>query len=93
MRDGIITSERVVAAFSRRARSIGLVKTRAVSQEFFDEAVEAAALIDADVDSKILKGIPISIKDVIHMKGAVRDSRRLCRFAPFTAGGLHFVLE
>lgn len=89
IRDGSVTSERTVAAFSRRARSIGLLKTRAIAQELYDEAVETAALIDeaGGVGSMILQGIPISIKDVIHMKGAVRVSHIFWRNFFNAAGG------
>lgn len=88
MRAGEISSARVVAAFSRRAHAIGHLKTRSVTQEFYDEAMETAAKVDArlaKVNSKesnghdadflpSLLGLPISIKDVAKMKGAVSTS-------------------
>lgn len=46
MRDGTLTSERAVAAFCRRASAIGNVKTKGVTEEFYDEAVEAARIVD-----------------------------------------------
>lgn len=81
MRSGEISAERVVSAFARRARVVGNMKTRSVTQEFYDEAVELAAKVDAarrkgdegggrKGDGALL-GIPISIKDTFHMKGAV----------------------
>lgn len=82
---GKISTMRVVAAFSRRAHAIGNRKTTSVTQEFYDEAMEEARRVDAqkkeaegkahDVNGaagrKILAGMPVSIKDSLHMKGAV----------------------
>lgn len=103
MREGSLSSERIVSAFSRRARSIGHAKTRAVTEEFYDEAIATAALVDQERQNRggkhggssgstmgisdnssstnsvgiargdrVLEGIPISTKDTLHMKGAVR---------------------
>lgn len=76
MRQGTLSCERVVAAFCRRARSISTIKTNAVTEEFYDEAVRAAKTVDAGewsgaVSSALLQGMPMSIKDAMHMKGAV----------------------
>lgn len=85
MREGKLASERIVAAFSRRAHAIGLLETRSVTQEFYDEALEAASKVDSgrthqqgqDNDTSVgdssetLLGIPISVKDTMNMKGAV----------------------
>lgn len=46
MQDGTLTSERAVAAFCRRANAIGNVKTKGVTEEFYDEAVQAAKVVD-----------------------------------------------
>lgn len=82
MQKGVISSERVVEAFSRRARSIGRLKMEAVTQEFYDEALAAASEVDRRREGKgdagsggclrVLEGVPVSIKDSIYMKGAVR---------------------
>ena len=81
IRDGNIPAERVVRAFSQRARSIGSLKLRAVTEEFYDEAVATAAAIDRNRqaegnndtgDERVLEGVPVSIKEHIRMKGAVR---------------------
>lgn len=55
---------------------------QAVTQEFYDEAIAAASEVDRRREEKgdagrghgarLLEGIPVSIKDAIHMKGAVR---------------------
>ena len=89
MRDGgTLTCERAVGAFCRRAGAIGNARTNAVAEEFYDEAVEAARVVDegrgggdagaagaAGAGAGILQGIPISIKDTMHMKGAVSARR------------------
>lgn len=105
MREGSLSCERTVAAFSRRSRAIGNEKHKAVTQEFYDEAIRQAADADAGrlagggpgVRSgsgsgnrssssssngsssggagggrRVLEGMPISVKDSIHMEGAVR---------------------
>lgn len=76
MRKGSLSCERVVAAFCRRAHAIGNLKTKGVTEEFYDEAVRAAKIVDADggssaASSGVLQGMPMSIKDAMHMKGAV----------------------
>lgn len=84
MREGKLSSERIVSAFCRRARSIGNHKTRSVAQEFYDEAIQTAVLTDESVHGqtgngspssgdgpRVLEGMPVSIKDNLHMKGAV----------------------
>lgn len=48
MQDGTLTSERVVAAFCRRANAIGNIKTKGVTEEFYDEAVQAAKVVDEE---------------------------------------------
>lgn len=85
---GDLSSKRAVAAFSRRARSIGHITLRSVTEEFYDEAMTEAAAADARRDGRrgegnqgvakdgqlqeeVLLGMPVSIKDVMHMKGAV----------------------
>ena len=103
MREGSLSCERTVAAFSRRSRAIGREKHQAVTQEFYDEAIRQAVDTDAGrlggggtgVRSgsgsgngsssssngscsggarggrRVLEGMPISVKDSIHMEGAV----------------------
>lgn len=46
MKDGTLTSERVVSAFCRRANLIGNIKTKGLTEEFYDEAVQAAKIVD-----------------------------------------------
>lgn len=90
MQDGTLTSERAMAAFCRRAHVIGSVMTKGVTEEFYDEAVQAARVYDegrrtkhqdgggggdGSVGSGLLQGLPISIKDAMNMKGAVRAKR------------------
>lgn len=87
MRQSTLSCERVVAAFCRRAHDIGNLKTKGVTEEFYDEAVRAAKAVDANegpvaASSGLLQGMPMSIKDAMHMKGAVskhyRSSLLLC---------------
>ncbi|CAM9238524.1 unnamed protein product, partial [Sphacelaria rigidula] len=47
MSNGELSSRRVVAAFSRRAHAIGHLKTRSVTEEFYDEAIREAAAVDS----------------------------------------------
>lgn len=76
-----------MAAFCRRARTIGNIKTTGVTEEFYDEAMQAARVVDegrstqhrdgggggdGNVGLGLLQGLPISIKDAMNMKGAVR---------------------
>lgn len=114
MLEGSLSSERTVAAFSRRSRAIGSEKHQAVTEEFYDEAVQAAAVVDegrrrggAGTSSsssnwqqskssvggsgdcvvgvggrRVLEGMPISVKDSIHMEGAVSESKGKGRFPP-----------
>lgn len=102
MQKGVISSERVVEAFSRRARSIGSLKMQAVTQEFYDEAIAAASEIDrlreatskgkgdagSGRDARVLEGIPVSIKDSIYMKGAVRAAWSTLRLVVFRRAGV-----
>lgn len=81
MRNGTLSCERAVAAFCRRARVVGKVKTNGVTEEFYDEAIQAARMVDANgggggggsatASAGLLQGMPMSIKDAMHMKGAV----------------------
>lgn len=88
MQDGTLTSERAMEAFCRRAYTIGNVKTKGVTEEFYDEAVQAAKVLDDSRSTQhrsggggnavgvagtggLLQGVPISVKDALHMKGAV----------------------
>ncbi|CAM9904681.1 unnamed protein product [Pylaiella littoralis] len=85
MRNGALSCERVVAAFCRRAHAIGNLKTKGVTEEFYDEAVEAAKVVDADKGSDavgsglLLRGMPMSIKDAMHMKGALTTCGMACK--------------
>lgn len=91
MRTGTLSCERAVIAFCRRANAVGKIKTKSVTQEFYDEAVRAAKLVDerrggsggegggeataaaAAASKGLLDGMPMSIKDAMHMKGAVSE--------------------
>lgn len=85
-----------MAAFCRRANAIGNIKTKGVTEEFYDEAVRAAKAVDERQSTErrngggdggntssgaLLQGMPISIKDAMNMKGAVsKPPDILCAF-------------
>ncbi|CAM9303295.1 unnamed protein product [Ectocarpus sp. 12 AP-2014] len=89
MRNGTLSCERAVTAFCRRARAVGKVKTNSVTEEFYDEAVQAARKVDASgggdgggdatASAGLLQGMPMSIKDAMHMKGALTTCGMACK--------------
>eukprot|EP00903_Cladosiphon_okamuranus_P006578 g6426.t1 len=96
MQDGTLTSERATEAFCRRASTIGNIKTKGVTEEFYDEAVQAAKAIDKGRSTQrrdgggedavastggLLHGVPMSIKDAMHMKGALTTCGMACKAA------------
>lgn len=119
MREDTLSCERAVVAFCRRANAIGKNKTKGVTQEFYDEAVRAAKLVDeknrdnseegggsaggndgdaATGTTGLLHGMPMSIKDAMHMKGAVRtgvvsglESRNFG--ISLVSGGIHTMVD
>jgi len=84
MRKGAVSCEDVTLAFCRRALRCG-ESTNCVTEEFYDEALRTARSLDtrrregatAGNKERLLEGVPISIKDQIHMSGS--DST--CGFA------------
>jgi hypothetical protein len=68
------TYQAAVVGCIQHTRKIGKEKLNAVTEEFYDEAVETARKYDLgqfqDVENRALLGVPISIKDCIDQRGA-----------------------
>ncbi|CAF0924195.1 unnamed protein product [Didymodactylos carnosus] len=89
----------VIHLFSLRALTIG-IKTNAVTEEFYDDAIKKAKELDKEKDLAMYKsddqllllGVPISVKDQIHQQGADSSMGLTARnFRPSHQNGL--VLE
>ncbi|CAM9784275.1 unnamed protein product, partial [Discosporangium mesarthrocarpum] len=92
---GKLSASTVVENFSRRCLSIGYGVTNSVTEEFFDEALDAAAELDrgrrgsqslvtvqgGEYTKRVLEGLPVSIKDCLHMKGALSTCGMACKAA------------
>jgi len=63
----------VVTTFCSRALEFG-EHSNNVTEEFYDEAITSAMLVDdrraKGIPDRLLEGVPISLKDQIHQKGA-----------------------
>ena len=71
LRQNDFTYAQVTMVFSLRAMKIGEV-LNCTTEEFFDQAIENAERLDENMESdeRLLRGIPVSIKDHIDQQGA-----------------------